>query len=116
MFLAPAIAMGQPSGGAIFGIEQACETICRTREFWQIRRQNEFVFNRQARPSPYLFPISLVLHMSQTAMCNPRIHSGKWQSSPKQERSVLLGLKATAVGTCLRRSAVDQLRVAQEPW
>ena len=68
--------------------------ICTTREFWQIRRQNKFVFTRQARPSLYLFPISLVLHMSQTALCNPRIHSGKCQSSPKQERSVLAGTES----------------------
>ena len=92
-------------GCVILGIEQACETICATREFWQIRRQNEFVFNCQARPSLDIFPISQGLHMSQTALCNPRIHSGKCQSSPKQERSVLAGTEShscrdvlTAVG------------------
>jgi hypothetical protein len=60
--LVPAIAIAAPA--VIPGVEQACATICATREFWQIRRQNEFVFNRQARLSLYLFPISQMLHMS----------------------------------------------------
>jgi len=84
--------------------------ICTTREFWQIRRQNKFVFTRQARPSLYLFPISQVLHLSQTAMCTARIHSGKCQSSPNRSAQCSLELKAAAVGTWLRRSGVDQLR------
>jgi hypothetical protein len=84
-------------------------TFCATREFWQIRPWNKFVFNRQVRPNRYLFPISEVLNASQATSSDRQIYL-EFQRIQNTSARCSLEMKATAVGTCLRRSGVYQSR------